>query len=202
MTLDLNPEFQQALELMETTQLNLFITGRAGTGKSTLLNYFREKTPKNIAVLAPTGVAALNVQGQTIHSFFKFKPTVTLDSIRRLSKEKERDIYGNLDAIVIDEISMVRADLLDCVDRFLRLNGKTPHELFGGVQMIFIGDLYQLPPVVTSEEKEALDWLNIHDLCRCGHEKAAHSKFIGGKFVGCQSCECKEFRSYYGERHE
>ena len=113
MTLDLNPKFQQALELMETTQLNLFITGRAGTGKSTLLNYFREKTPKNIAVLAPTGVAALNVQGQTIHSFFKFKPTVTLDSIRRLSKEKERDIYGNLDAIVIDEISMVRADLLD-----------------------------------------------------------------------------------------
>jgi len=155
MTLDLNPKFQQALELMETTRLNLFITGRAGTGKSTLLNYFREKTPKNIAVLAPTGVAALNVQGQTIHSFFKFKPTVTLDSIRRLSKEKERDIYNSLDAIVIDEISMVRADLLDCVDRFLRLNGKNPHEPFGGLQMIFIGDLYQLPPVVTSEEKEA-----------------------------------------------
>lgn len=155
MTLDLNPKFQHALELMETTRLNLFITGRAGTGKSTLLNYFREKTPKNIAVLAPTGVAALNVQGQTIHSFFKFKPTVTLDSIRRLSKEKERDIYNSLDAIVIDEISMVRADLLDCVDRFLRLNGKNPHEPFGGLQMIFIGDLYQLPPVVTSEEKEA-----------------------------------------------
>ena len=118
------------------------------------MNYFREKTPKNIAVLAPTGVAALNVLGQTIHSFFKFKPTVTFDSIRRLSKEKERDIYRNLDAIVIDEISMVRADLMDCVDRFLRLNGKTPHEPFGGIQMIFIGDLYQLPPVVTSEEKE------------------------------------------------
>ena len=154
MTLDLNPEFQHALELMEDTRLNLFITGRAGTGKSTLLNYFKEKTQKNIAVLAPTGVAALNVQGQTIHSFFKFKPTVTFDSIRRLSKEKERDIYGSLDAIVIDEISMVRADLLDCVDRFLRLNGKNPQEPFGGLQMIFIGDLYQLPPVVTSEEKE------------------------------------------------
>ncbi|MGV8948527.1 MAG: AAA family ATPase [Candidatus Paracaedibacter sp.] len=153
MTLDLNPDFLRALELMENTGSNLFITGRAGTGKSTLLNYFRGKTSKNIAVLAPTGVAALNVLGQTIHSFFKFKPTVTLDSIRRLSKEKERDIYGNLDAIVIDEISMVRADLMDCVDRFLRLNGKNPHETFGGIQMIFIGDLYQLPPVVTSEEK-------------------------------------------------
>jgi len=157
MTLDLNPEFQHALELMENTALNLFITGRAGTGKSTLLNYFREKTSKTIAVLAPTGVAALNVLGQTIHSFFKFKPTVTLESIRRLSKEKERDIYGKLDAIVIDEISMVRADLLDCVDRFLRLNGKNSHEPFGGIQMIFIGDLYQLPPVVTSEEKEAFE---------------------------------------------
>lgn len=155
MTLDLNPDFLKALELMENTESNLFITGRAGTGKSTLLNYFREKTSKNIAVLAPTGVAALNVLGQTIHSFFKFKPTVTFDSIRKLSKEKERDIYSNLDAIVIDEISMVRADLMDCVDRFLRLNGKAPHEPFGGIQMIFIGDLYQLPPVVTSEEKEA-----------------------------------------------
>ncbi|MBX9804431.1 MAG: AAA family ATPase [Alphaproteobacteria bacterium] len=155
--LDLNENFLQALELMERTQLNLFITGRAGTGKSTLLNYFKEKTQKNIAVLAPTGVAALNVQGQTIHSFFKFKPTVTLGAVRRLSKEKDREIYANLDAIVIDEISMVRADLIDCVDRFLRLNGKNPELPFGGLQMIFIGDLFQLPPVVTSDEKEVFE---------------------------------------------
>ncbi|MDF3033588.1 MAG: ATP-dependent exoDNAse [Alphaproteobacteria bacterium] len=155
MILDLNPLFQHALDLMENTRLNLFITGRAGTGKSTLLNYFKTKTPKNIAVLAPTGVAALNVQGQTIHSFFKFKPTVTLESIRKLGPGKDRDMYRNLDAIVIDEISMVRADLLDCVDRFLRFNGKNPQEPFGGLQMMFIGDLYQLPPVVTSQEKEA-----------------------------------------------
>lgn len=154
MVLDLNSGFQHALDLMENTRLNLFITGRAGTGKSTLLNYFRTKTPKNIAVLAPTGVAALNVQGQTIHSFFKFKPGVTVESVRKLEKDKERDIYRNLDAIVIDEISMVRADLLDCVDRFLRFNGKHPQEPFGGLQMIFMGDLYQLPPVVTSQEKE------------------------------------------------
>ena len=155
MVLDLNPLFQHALDLMENTHLNLFITGRAGTGKSTLLNYFKEKTEKNIAVLAPTGVAALNVQGQTIHSFFKFKPTVTLQSVKRLGPGKTRDMYTNLDAIIIDEISMVRADLLDCVDRFLRLNGKNPEAPFGGLQMILIGDLYQLPPVVTSDEKEA-----------------------------------------------
>lgn len=155
MVLDLTPLFQHALDLMENSDLNLFITGRAGTGKSTLLNYFRTKTHKKVAVLAPTGVAALNVQGQTIHSFFKFKPSVTLESIRKLEKKKEREIYQTLDAIIIDEISMVRADLLDCVDQFLRFNGKDPQLPFGGIQMIFIGDLYQLPPVVTSEEKQA-----------------------------------------------
>lgn len=140
---------------MENTSKNLFITGKAGTGKSTLLTYFRRHTKKKVVILAPTGVAALNVQGQTIHSFFKFKHSVTLNSIRRLKEKKDKKrIYKELDAIIIDEISMVRADLLDCVDRFLRLNGKNPSLSFGGVQMIFIGDLYQLPPVVSSQEKE------------------------------------------------
>jgi ATP-dependent DNA helicase PIF1 len=141
---------------MENSDRNIFVTGRAGTGKSTLLTYFREHTRKKVVVLAPTGVAALNVKGQTIHSFFKFKPHVTLRSIRRLRKKEDDEptIYEQLDSIIIDEISMVRADLLDCVERFLRLNGPDAGRPFGGVQMVFIGDLYQLPPVVTSNEKE------------------------------------------------
>ncbi|MDP2920148.1 MAG: AAA family ATPase, partial [Dehalococcoidia bacterium] len=134
---------------------SIFVTGRAGTGKSTLLSYFNRTTRKKIVVLAPTGVAALNVRGQTIHSFFRFKPNITLEKVRRLrSRDKDSGIYRKLDAVVIDEISMVRADLLDCVDKFLRLNGPEADLSFGGVQMIFIGDLYQLPPVVTSSEKQ------------------------------------------------
>lgn len=151
--IELNPEFCKALELMENTYKNVFITGKAGTGKSTLLEYFRATTHKKIVVLAPTGVAALNVQGETIHSFFGFKPDITLQNIKKLSPKKSK-IYKELEVIVIDEISMVRADLLDCVDQFLRLNGKKSNQPFGGVQMIFIGDLYQLPPIVISKEKK------------------------------------------------
>lgn len=151
-TIELNEEFRRALDLMENSSKHVFITGRAGTGKSTLLDYFRSTTQKKVAVLAPTGVAALNVRGQTIHSFFGFKPDVTLDKVQKLSREKTA-LYRKLDAIVIDEISMVRADLLDCLELFLRLNGPHPKKWFGGLQMIFIGDLYQLPPVVTSSER-------------------------------------------------
>jgi len=150
--IDLNEQFQKSLDLMENTSKHGFITGKAGTGKSTLLDYFRSHTKKKVVVLAPTGVAALNVRGQTIHSFFGFKPNVTLKSIKKI-RRGGKNIYKELDAIVIDEASMVRADLLDCIDKFLRLNaGK--RKPFGGVQMIFIGDLYQLPPVVTGGEKE------------------------------------------------
>ena len=152
--IDLNEQFRHALHIMEHTDKNIFITGRAGTGKSTLLSYFRQATRKKVAVLAPTGVAALNVKGQTIHSFFRFKPNITLERVRRLRLSDEENIYRQLDAIIVDEISMVRADLLDCVDRFLRLNGPKAESPFGGIQMIFIGDLYQLPPVITSAEKE------------------------------------------------
>ncbi|MDD8027752.1 MAG: AAA family ATPase [Acidobacteriota bacterium] len=155
--LEINPEFGRALEIMETTDKPVFITGRAGTGKSTLLDHFRSTTRKRVAVLAPTGVAALNVRGQTIHSFCRFKPDVTLDTVKALPKAKaggpEGALYRNLDAVVIDEVSMVRADLLDCVEKFLRLNGPLPKRRFGGIQMVFIGDLYQLPPVVTPQEK-------------------------------------------------
>ena len=139
---------------MERTSRSTFITGRAGTGKSTLLSYFHYTTEKKVVVLAPTGVAALNVKGQTIHSFFRFKPNITFERVRRLrSSDDRKNIYKNLDAIVIDEISMVRADLLDCVDKFLRLNGPKRNRSFGSIQMIFFGDLYQLPPVVTGTEK-------------------------------------------------
>ncbi|MEK6792453.1 MAG: AAA family ATPase, partial [Nanoarchaeota archaeon] len=149
--IEINEQFKLALNLLENTSKNVLITGRAGTGKSTLLNYFVNNTKKKVVVLAPTGVAALNVKGQTVHSFFGFKPTITLDKLKKVYNFGT-DIYKNLDAIIIDEISMVRADLLDCVDKFLRLNGKNKDEPFGGTQMIFIGDLYQLPPVVKGNE--------------------------------------------------
>jgi len=152
MHIEFTEQFERAFRLMEDTTKNVFITGRAGTGKSTLLEYFRNNTKKNVVVLAPTGVAALNVGGQTIHSFFGFKPNITLDKIKKI-KSPYRDVYRKLDCILIDEISMVRADLLDCVERFMRLNGKKKNRPFGRTQMIFFGDLYQLPPVVKGEEK-------------------------------------------------
>ncbi len=151
--IELNEDFINAFNLMENTNRNIFLTGKAGTGKSTLLSYFRYQTKKKIVVLAPTGVAALNIKGQTIHSFFEFKPNVTESKIRK----KKTDFYKKIDCIIIDEISMVRADLLDCVDKFLRLNGKDKSENFGGIQMIFIGDLYQLPPVMVEAEKKIFE---------------------------------------------
>lgn len=151
--IEINPLFEKALRLMGESENNIFITGRAGTGKSTLLDYFRSITGKEIVVLAPTGVAAVNISGQTIHSFFGFRPDVTVEKVKKAAKKKASPIYKNIDAIVIDEISMVRADLLDCVDAFLRINGKAPGLPFGGTQMIFIGDLYQIPPVVAGHDR-------------------------------------------------
>ncbi len=143
-----NREALEALRLMEETSENIFLTGEAGTGKSTLLQYFRQVTKKNVVVLAPTGVAALNVGGQTIHSFCGFGPDITLAKVKRGgSWSPKKKLLAKVDTIVIDEISMVRADLLDCVDKFLQLNGTRGHIPFGGIQMIFIGDLFQLPPV-------------------------------------------------------
>ena len=151
--LEFTPQFEKTLKLLENSDRSLFITGRAGTGKSTLLNYFRQTTKKKLVVLAPTGVAALNVQGQTIHSFFSFRPDITPEKVKRLQPSKQK-LIRSLDAIIIDEISMVRADLLDCVDLALRLNRDFENLPFGGLQMILIGDLYQLPPVVTPREEK------------------------------------------------
>ena len=151
--ININAQSHLALDIMENTSKSILITGRAGTGKSTLLEHFRSITYKNVAVLAPTGVASLNIKGQTIHSFFRFRPDITPDTVRSLNRY-QKQMYEKIDAIVIDEISMVRADLLDCVDIFMRLNGKNRSAPFGGVQMIFVGDLYQLPPVVSASEAE------------------------------------------------
>lgn len=140
---------------------NYFITGKAGTGKSAVLNYFRNHTDKRIAVVAPTGIAAINVKGQTIHSFFGLKATVqdveNTVEVYRMRAEKMATLK-NVDAIVIDEISMVRADVMDMIDaklRYARRNNKP----FGGCQIIAFGDLYQLPPVVTDDE-HVVNFLN------------------------------------------
>jgi energy-coupling factor transporter ATP-binding protein EcfA2 len=151
MVIEFNEKFREALEAIENGCGNLFITGKAGTGKSTLLRHFTSTSKKKTVVLAPTGVAALNAGGQTIHSFFGFKPGVTPDSVRRL---KSKELYKNLDMIVIDEISMVRADLMDCVETYMRYNGPKPGLPFGGVRMVFFGDMMQLPPVVKNDEHE------------------------------------------------
>jgi len=161
MEIKLTDEFKKALHLMENTSKNILITGKAGTGKSTLLDYFRNNTKKNVVVLAPTGVAAVNVNGQTIHSFFRFGPDITVDKVEKIVEEFP-NIYTEVDAIIIDEISMVRADLLDAIDKFLRINTskrRPKKKPFGGKQMIFFGDLYQLPPVTTKREKSVIDQL-------------------------------------------
>ena len=155
MELHLNLQFQAAINLMEDTHSCLFITGKAGTGKSTLLEYFCAHTRKKSVVLAPTGVAALNVQGQTIHRFFGFSPDVTPQKIEKKEiKPRDFEIYKKIEIIIIDEVSMLRADLLDCINIFLQMYGPQKKSLFGGVQLVFIGDLYQLPPVVLKEERD------------------------------------------------
>lgn len=146
----ITPEFQQAFDLLENTGQNVFLTGKAGTGKSTFLKYFRENTRKKIAVVAPTGVAALNVGAQTIHSFFRLKPSFV--DVKALKPTSSR-VLKELELLIIDEISMVRADIFDGIDHSLKLARKS-NEPFGGVQVCVIGDLFQLPPVVSREEKE------------------------------------------------
>jgi len=153
--LDINDEFKSAFDLMEYTKECLFITGKAGTGKSTLLKYFKANTGKKIIVLAPTGVAAINVGGQTIHSFFRLPPKIIQkDTIKRL---RDKSLIKNLDMVIIDEVSMVRSDLMDGIDYALRLNRGRMKTPFGGIQMVFFGDLFQLSPVVENEARQLLE---------------------------------------------
>lgn len=167
-----NPLFLLAASLVNETGRNIFLTGKAGTGKTTFLKYIREHCPKHMAIVAPTGVAAINAGGVTIHSFFQVPPGVFLPVPQmapessatqeihsrqsllaklRYTREK-RKLFQQLELLVIDEISMVRADLLDAIDTILRAVRRKPHEPFGGVQLLFIGDLYQLPPVVKDND--------------------------------------------------
>ncbi len=144
---------QEALRIMQETKESLFLTGKAGTGKSTLIKHFIKNTSKNLLLLAPTGIAAMNVEGSTIHSFFLIHPGITLQEAENehtLTKNR-KDVLEKVDTIIIDEVSMVRADLLDVVDICMRKTLKSTKP-FGGVQMIFVGDLYQLPPIVRGEE--------------------------------------------------
>jgi len=153
-----NPELDLAWQFVERTGVNVFLTGKAGTGKTTFLRRLKERSPKRMVVVAPTGVAAINAGGVTIHSFFQFPlaPYIPNTSFRgsdekyRFSKEK-KNIIRTLDLLVIDEISMVRADLLDQIDAVLRLH-KDKNRPFGGVQLLMIGDLSQLAPVVKESE--------------------------------------------------
>lgn len=146
----LTEEFKQTLDIIENSNQNLFITGKAGTGKSTLIELIRNHVNKKVIVLAPTGLSAINVRGQTIHSFFHLPPRmITRNSIKRMYNDQ---IFRDIDTVIIDEISMVRADLIDGIDYFLRIHGKDKNLPFGGTQMVFVGDIYQLPPVLRQEE--------------------------------------------------
>ncbi len=143
---------------MKISPRNLYITGDAGTGKSTLLKAFLAQTDKQVAVLAPTGLAALNVGGETIHKFCKFP---AISGMRMMDQGKIRKLRDfkkikSLDMIIIDEVSMVRADLLDAMDQFFRMNVGDFSIPFGGIQVVFFGDHFQLPPIIRTEEKEAM----------------------------------------------
>ena len=151
---ELSKEFKDISEQIEHSDDNFYITGKAGSGKSTLLSYFRTITQKKVAVLAPTGVAAIRIKGQTIHSFFRFPPKVM--QTKHIRKVWDQDILLNLDVLIIDEISMVRADIFDAIDYSLRVHRKKLTKPFGGVQLVVFGDLFQLPPVVNFDESDIL----------------------------------------------
>ncbi|MCQ2217898.1 MAG: AAA family ATPase [Paludibacteraceae bacterium] len=163
-----NAEFQSALNIVKHTNQSLFLTGKAGTGKSTFLRYICEKVNKRHVVLAPTGVAAINAGGVTIHSFFKmpFRPMMPDDpdlslkhnrifEFLKYTKEKKK-LIEKAELIIIDEISMVRADMIDFIDKVLRIFSHNMRQPFGGKQMLFVGDMYQLEPVVPSDQKQIL----------------------------------------------
>lgn len=150
----LSAEQAAVFDNIETTRDNIFVTGRAGTGKSTLLNHLSWNTSKQVVVCAPTGVAALNVGGQTIHSLFLLPIGVIAD--REIEQSATlRKLLNTIDTLVIDEVSMVNADLLDAVDRSLRQARQRPLEAFGGVQLVLFGDPYQLAPVPGDDDERA-----------------------------------------------
>ena len=161
-----NKELQNALQIIQFTRRSLFLTGKAGTGKSTFLRYIAANTKKKHVVLAPTGIAAINAGGSTLHSFFKlpFHPLLPNDSRYNARNMREtlkyngekRKLLRELELIIIDEISMVRADIIDFIDRVLRIYCRNMREPFGGKQLLLVGDIYQLEPVIREEERQLL----------------------------------------------
>lgn len=161
-----NPELQQALQIIQYTRRSLFLTGKAGTGKSTFLRYICANTKKKHIVLAPTGIAAINAGGSTMHSFFKlpFHPLLPNDtrySIRNIRETlkyngEKLKIIREVELIIIDEISMVRADIIDFIDKVLRIYSRNMREPFGGKQLLLVGDIYQLEPVLKEEDRQML----------------------------------------------
>ena len=157
-----NKEWQQALQIVQFTRRSLFLTGKAGTGKSTFLHYVAQNTKKKYVILAPTGIAAINAGGQTMHSFFKlpFHPLLPNDSrynVRNIRKTLKYSgvttkLLRELELIIIDEISMVRADIIDFIDKVLRIYCRNMREPFGGKQLLLVGDIFQLEPVVKEDE--------------------------------------------------
>jgi ATP-dependent DNA helicase PIF1 len=151
---ELSPEQAAVVAAIENSRENVFVTGRAGTGKSTLLEYLAWHTSKQLVICAPTGVAALNVGGQTIHSLFRLPIGVIADHDIEQSGEL-RKLLNAIDTLVIDEVSMVNADLLDAIDRSLRQARQKPNDAFGGVQLVLFGDPYQLAPVPGDADERA-----------------------------------------------
>ncbi len=162
-------EFQNALKLITHTQQSVFLTGKAGTGKSTFLRYLTATTKKKFVVLAPTGIASVNAGGQTLHSFFKlpFKPILPNDPIMhsnsmlrdRMKYSKQHiKLIKELQLIIIDEVSMLRADIVDFIDRILRVYSGKKHLPFGGKQLLLVGDVFQLEPVITGDVRDVLSY--------------------------------------------
>lgn len=163
-----DPIVRTLFDQIENTNDSFYITGKAGTGKSTFVHYLAQNTKKNVLLVAFTGIAAISVGGQTIHSFFRFplKPLMPKDEdIVIFNKYSQKySIIEKIDTIVIDEISMLRSDILEAIDHSLRKNGGDPNKLFGGKQILFIGDIFQLPPVVnTNDEVERFIFSEIYD---------------------------------------
>ncbi len=205
-----NEIFQLAIQLVNQSNRNIFLTGKAGTGKTTFLKYIREHCPKQMAIVAPTGVAAINAGGVTIHSFFQLplspfipetKNTGFTSSSQEISNKHsllsrlrfnsdKKKVLQQLELLIIDEISMVRCDTLDAVDTVLRHIRQRHHEIFGGVQVLFIGDMLQLPPVIKEQEWSLLS------------EFYSGPYFFDSKVLDEEPPVCIEFNKIYRQSDE
>lgn len=204
-----NVEFNYASDFVKQTDRLVYVTGKAGTGKTTFLKYLRETTNKNTVILAPTGVAAVNAGGQTIHSFFQIRPSVYVPNDKRLRtkpdlndsdrstifdrfkyfKDKLKIIRG-MELLIIDEISMVRCDLIDVVDKLLRVFRGKEHEPFGGVQVVLIGDTFQLAPITKPDEWNILK------------EFYSTEFFFGSKVIGNNKPVYIELKKIYRQNEQ